>query len=86
MSGNVSPREFSALIQEYASYKTSIQGCSKKTVTEYLFDLRTFFRYLIARERDIEMTSEEFYRLDVSSVGLAQLEKIRAEDIYDFLF
>lgn len=86
MSGTVSPKEFSALIQEYASYKTSIQGCSRKTVQEYLLDLRTFFRYLIALEKDIDMASEEFFNLDVSSVGLERLSKIRPEDIYEFLF
>ena len=86
MSGQVSIKEFSSLIQEYASYKTSIQGCSQKTVQEYLFDLRTFFRYLIARERDLDMTSEEFCQLDVSSIGLDKLSKLRPEDIYDFLF
>ena len=82
----VSPKEFSSLIQEYASYKTSIQGCSQKTVQEYLFDLRTFFRYLVAREKDIDPKSEEFSKLDVSGIGLEQLSKIRAEDLYDFLF
>ncbi len=82
----VSPKEFSALIQEYASYKTSIQGCSQKTVQEYLFDLRTFFRYLIARENDVDMSSEAFTELDVSSIGLEQLGKLRTEDFYDFLF
>lgn len=82
----ISINEFSPLIQEYASYKLTIQGCSKKTVDEYLLDLRTFFRYLIARERDIPFNSEEFVLLDVSSIGLRDLEKIRAEDLYDFLY
>lgn len=86
MQGQVSPKEFSSLIQEYISYKTSIQGCSTKTVQEYLFDLRTFFRYLVARENDIDMESEEFLKLDISSVGLDHLSKLRPEDIYDFLF
>ena len=52
----ISVGEFSPLIQEYASYKASIQGCSQKTVDEYLLDLRTFFRFLIAR--DLDMTLE----------------------------
>ena len=42
MAELISASEFSSLIQEYASYKLSIQGCSKKTVGEYLLDLRTF--------------------------------------------
>lgn len=86
MSTLISVQEFSSVIQEYASYKISIQGCSQKTVMEYLFDLRTFFRYLIARKRDIDMQSDEFLNIDVTGIGLEQLEEVHAEDIYDFLF
>ncbi len=86
MSGSVSTEEFSSLIQEYAAYKLSIQGCSRKTVEEYLLDLRTFFRFLVAREKDIPFDSEEFFRLDVRGVGLQQLGSIRGEDLYEFLF
>ena len=85
MSNLISRDEFSSLIQEYASYKRSIQGCSQKTVDEYLLDLRTFFRYLIARERDISFYSEEFFKIDVREIGLEVLGKIRAEDLYDYL-
>ncbi len=86
MSGMVSIKEFSALIGEFASYKTSIQGCSRKTVQEYLFDLRTFFRFLVARQMDMEMTDPAFEELDISHIGLHELREIKAEDIYDFLF
>ena len=85
MANLISKSEFSSLIQEYASYKRSIQGCSQKTVDEYLLDLRTFFRYLIARENDIPFQSEEFFKLDVRGIGLEALGKIRAEDLYDYL-
>ncbi len=85
MANIISKNEFSSLIQEYASYKRSIQGCSQKTVDEYLLDLRTFFRYLIARENDIPFHSEEFVKIDVRSIGLEALGKIRAEDLYDYL-
>ena len=82
----ISTSEFSPLIQEYAAYKLSLQGCSKKTVEEYLLDLRTFFRYLLARERNIDPGSEEFNRLDVRVFDLERIGKIHTEDIYDFLF
>ncbi len=81
----ISPNEFSPLIQEYASYKLSLQGCSQKTVDEYLLDLRTFFRFLLAKERDIDPTSEEFFQIDVKSVDLERISKIKTEDIYAFL-
>ena len=86
MAELISAGEFSSLIQEYASYKLSIQGCSKKTVGEYLLDLRTFFRFLLARKRDIDLNSKEFTQIDVSGFGLNEIKEIRAEDIYDFLF
>lgn len=78
-------KEFSSLIQEYAAYKLSIQGRSKKAVEEYLLDLRTFFRFLIAREKDIDMSSQEFCEIDVRSIGLNELKNIHTEDIFDFL-
>jgi len=77
--------EFSSLIQEYASYKLSIQGCSRKTVEEYLLDLRTFFRFLIARKSDINLFSEDFLKIDVREIGLRELGAVHAEDMYDFL-
>lgn len=82
----ISVKEFSSLIQEFASYKSSIQGCSPKTVQEYLLDLRTLFRFLIAREKGIDTASKEFLEIDVSVIGLRELEKLRAEDLYDFLY
>ena len=85
MAHLISKEEFSSLIQEYASYKRSIQGCSQKTVDEYLLDLRTFFRYLIARETGIPFHSEEFVKIDISKIGLKELEAIHAEDLYDYL-
>ena len=86
MSNIISVGEFSSLIQEFAAYKASIQGCSPKTVDEYLLDLRTFFRYLIAREQDIPLDSEDFSLIDVSSIGLERLSKLTTEDIYEFLY
>ena len=86
MNTLISINEFSQLIQEFAAYKSSIQGCSQKTVQEYLLDLRTFFRYLLAREMDIDMESDSFQEIDISSVGLDRLAKIRPEDLYDFLY
>ena len=86
MNHSVDVKEFSSIVQEFASYKLSIQGCSPKTVQEYLLDLRTFFRYLLARERDIDFASDAFYEIDVSSVGLDRLGKLHTEDFYDFLF
>ena len=45
-------RDFPEILREYASYKRTIQGCSEKTVTEYLTDLRCLEAARLLRESD----------------------------------
>ena len=85
MAGEISFAEFSETVQEFASYKLSIQGCSAKTVDEYLLDLRTFFRYLLAKERGIDPESDDFLGIDVRVMDLARISAITTSQIYDFL-
>lgn len=73
------------IVREFAAYKSAIQGCSPKTVSEYLLDLRTFFRFLIAKENGIDPESDEFLRIDASDLDLDYIAAIEKDDIYDFL-
>lgn len=77
--------EFPLVVREFASYKTSIQGCSQKTVEEYLLDLRTFFRYLLARDKGIDPDSEDFFEIDISRIDIEYIKGIGTDRIYDFL-
>ena len=77
--------EFPPILREFASYKTAIQGCSKKTVDEYLLDLRTFFRYLIAKENGIDPDSEEFCEISILNIDIEYIKGITTETVYDFL-
>ncbi len=63
---NISIETFPPLVREFASYKSAIQNCSEKTVSEYLLDLRTFFRFLLARDARIPTDSEDFENIDNS--------------------
>lgn len=74
-----------SLVREYASYKSVIQNASEKTVAEYLLDLRTFFRFLKARELKIPTDSEQFEAIDISQIDLEYIRNITMEDIYEFL-
>lgn len=74
-----------SLVREFASYKSVVQNASEKTISEYLLDLRTFFRFMLARDLKISMTSEEFEKIDVSAVDLEYIKHITQEDIYEFL-
>ncbi len=86
MSSFPSLNEFSEQVQQFAIYKRTIQGCSEKTVNEYMLDLRTFFRYLLAKDKNIDIESEDFYSIDVREVDAKYLSNIKTEQIYEFLF
>ena len=86
MSSFPSMSEFSEQVQQFAIYKRTIQGCSDRTVNEYMLDLRTFFRYLLAIEKGIEIESEEFTQIDVRGIDAEYLSRIKTEQIYNFLF
>ena len=78
--------EFDPIIREFAGYKTVIQGCSQRTVEQYLIDLRTFFRYLICEgDAAILRDKEKFATVTVESVDLDWLRRVTTDQIFDFL-
>lgn len=77
---------FPAPVREFAMYKRSIQGCSQKTVDEYLLDLRMFTRFLIFRENGLKFNEEEAEKLDIREIGLPFFQKVTTVAIYDFLY
>ncbi len=85
MPYEINMNEFPQPLREFASYKTAIQGCSQKTADEYMLDLRTFFRYLLARERGIDPNSDEFCEIDIRCVDINYIKTVTADKIYDFL-
>ena len=86
MRHEIDVSEFSPVVREFASYKTVIQGCSQRTVEQYLIDLRTFFRYLLCEgDQAILRNNEEFVKITVDSVDLDYLRGVTTEQIFDFL-
>ena len=85
MNYNIDLKSLPSLVREFASYKSVIQNASEKTISEYLLDLRTFFRFMIAREKKIDMTSPEFEAIDISKIDIEYIRHITTEDIYEFL-
>ena len=76
---------FPPILREFASYKSVIEGCTEKTVCEYLSDLRTFFRYLEARRLRIDFESDEFREIDISRIGVKDVRSITGSDVYEFM-
>ncbi len=86
MRHEINVGEFSPIIREYAGYKSVIQGCSQRTVDQYLIDLRTFFRYLLCEgEPAILHDPEAFVKVTVETVDLDFLRQVTTDQIYDFL-
>lgn len=77
--------EFPPLIQRFANYKDVVQGCSQKTVTEYLFDLRTFCRYLLASRNGLPTSGDEFEAIDIRGLDTQFFDGVTTSEIYDFL-
>ena len=74
-----------SLVREFASYKAVVQNASEKTISEYLLDLRIFFRFLLARDKKINPCSDEFEKIDIKNIDLDYIKNISTEDIYEFL-
>lgn len=86
MSTEYDPREYSPVLRDFASYKQTISGCSPRTVNEYMLDLRTFFRFIIADREGIEYGSEEYEKISLGSVDVAFLRSVTTSEIYNFLY
>lgn len=86
---NNNAREISGyppILREFASYKLNIQGCSKKTVDEYLLDLRTFTKYILLKNVGADVTYENLENTDISAVDAKFYSEITTLDIYEFLY
>ena len=77
--------EMPLAVQDFAAYKAGIQNCSPKTVSEYLLDLRTFLRFIVANREGMDPDSAEFEKINISRLDLAFFGSIRTTEIYAFL-
>lgn len=73
-----------AIVRDFASYKLTIQGCSKKTVNEYLSDIRLFFKYIYAKRFKIGLYGDDFDKIDISTLDNEFVFSVSTEEIYDF--
>ena len=72
------------VLREFLEYHESILSHSAKTVDEYFFDLRAFFRYLKQR-RDPVLAAVPFQEIPILDVDLDFVSKTQLSEIYGFL-
>ncbi len=85
MGSKYEPSEYSTELQEFAGYKLVIQGRSAHTVDEYMHDLKTFFRYILAMRDGIRPDSEQAHAADMRRVDMALISSVTQTDIFSFL-
>ncbi len=74
------------LARNFAQYKLTIQGCSQKTVDEYLSDLRLFFKVVYSQRNNLKTDNDSLSKLDISRLGNDFLTSITTDEIYNFFF
>ena len=85
MPYHINMDEFPDCMREFANYKRAIQGCSAKTVEEYMTDLRTFSKYLVIVDRGLELTDEAFAETVIKDLTLDFYAKVKPSEITMYL-
>lgn len=76
---------FPPVIKDYARYVHVIKGNAEKTVCEYLLDIRTFFRYITARNSGAVPPKDEFEKISIAELTLEDIKLIGQDDILEYL-
>lgn len=69
--------------RRFLMYMTTILGKSDKTVHEYYYDLRTFFRFFKCYFN--KASFDDFDNLDCCDYSLEELKELTTDDLYEFL-
>lgn len=68
----------------FLDYLLTIRGKSEKTIQEYFYDLRTFFRF-IKQNQHLVPDSLPFDEIQVNDLTLDQLKKVDLADLYGYM-
>ena len=78
-------KTFPLILREYAEYTVVIKGNSEKTVCEYLLDLRTFFRFMITKWDDLDLSHDEFEKLSIKRITENDVKRVTQKNIIEYL-
>lgn len=68
---------------EFLNYMLTVRNISKKTVSEYYYDLKTFFRYIKVTKYNAD--ENDFRDLTVNDITLDDIKRIDLTDLYSFM-
>lgn len=70
------------IIKEFLFYELTIKGRSKKTVDEYFFDLRTFFKFYKKTVSKSDLTLDE---INIDDIDIETVKSVTYNDIIQFM-
>lgn len=70
-------------VKNFLSYLINIKGKSEKTINEYYYDLRTFFRFMKCHR--LMDSFDNFEEIDCSDISLDFIRDITLDDLYEYL-
>ncbi len=83
-TGNAFGHEAPEPLSAFLIYLESIQGKSKKTVDEYFYDLRTFYRFLKIHFGKVS-DDVEFSEILIDDVDLEMLRSVTLQTLYEYM-
>lgn len=72
------------IIREFLGYIGTVRGESPKTVSEYYFDLRTFFRY-VKQRRGLVPKDTDFKKIRIDDVDLGLIRTIDLTQVFEYM-
>ncbi len=72
-------------VQNFLSYKGTIQNRSKKTVFQYYHDLRTFFRYIVKEKNKSKYKDVCYDEIPFSDVSDDDVVSVTSDNIFNYL-
>ncbi len=73
-----------AVLKDFLVYLEVILGKSEKTVKEYYYDLRTFFRYLKCKSG--QASFEDFDSVSIADISVDDLKCVTRNDLYEYMY
>lgn len=78
-------QKFPRFLRDYAMYLIGVEGKGHKTVAEYLLDLRTFFRYKVAMDGELDVSLDALEEISIRHLTIEDAISVNKLFIYGFL-
>ncbi len=73
------------LIEDFMSYKLTVQNRSTQTVEQYGIDLVMFFKYILASRVNKKFSREDYEKTDISKIDTSLAGSVTTAEVYSFL-